>query len=136
MRIFTKLIIAVLLVSTLLNAGVYEDGLKAYKKANYKQAKKLFEKAAKKGNAKAQYKLAYMYANTHKGIKKNQKKAMKWYKKSAKQGNGDAQADLAWIYGNGIGVKPDIKKAKKLFKQACSNGSKMGCAFNKALNKK
>ncbi len=131
-----KLIIAFLLVSALLNASAYEDGLSAYKKANYKKAKKLFEKAAKKGNAKAQYKLAYIYANFHTGLKKDQKKAMYWYEKAAKQNNGDAQADLAWIYGNGLGVKQDIKKSKRLFKQACSNGSKLGCAFYKALNKK
>ena len=130
------IIIAILTLSTLLNANTYNDGMKAYKAGKFTQAKQLFEKAAKKGDVNAQYRLAYMYANAHKGIKKDSKKSIYWYEKAAKQNNANAQADLAWIYGNGIGVEPDIKKAKKLFKQACKNGSKIGCAFTKAFNKK
>jgi TPR repeat protein len=49
-----KIMIALLLLAGLAYAGAYENGLKAYKNGNYKEALKWYKKAADQGNALAQ----------------------------------------------------------------------------------
>ena len=72
---------------------------------NYKQAEKLqkseknegsFEyylKAAKQGDAEAQYNLGVCYRNGY-GVEKNPAEAVKWLRKAADQGDAQAQAIL------------------------------------------
>jgi len=64
------------------------------------------QKMAKKGNAQAQYKLAYMYENGQ-GTKKDLNKATGWYKKAAKKRFPAARMRLTYIDTLKNGFKPE-----------------------------
>lgn len=80
-----------------------------------------YMKAAKKGDAEAQYNLAQCYYNGD-GVTQNYKEAVKWYRKSANQGYAAAQCGLGvcYYYGNGITESDD--KAVELFRKAAEQG--------------
>lgn len=77
----------------------------------------LYREAAEQGNAIAQYKLGYCYAEG-KGVTKNPRKAAEWWEKSAKQGHATAQSNLGAYYAAGMGVTQNFKKAVELWKEA------------------
>ena len=83
----------------------------------------VFLKAAKQGNAVAQYNLGVMYQQG-KGVPKNDKTAGKWYTLAAEQGDADAQSNLGWMYYNGRGVLQDYVRAHMWFNIAASLGDK------------
>ena len=76
-----------------------------------------FQKAAKSGNAKAQYNLGLLYEKGD-GVSKNLRKAVKWYHRAAEQDHQKAQANLGWMYVNGMGVKEDFDEAAKWYKRS------------------
>ena len=82
----------------------------------------LYQKAAKQGNANAQYNLGLMY-HEGRGIAKNVAKAVAWYQKAADKGNADAQFNLGCMYGNGEGIARDEAEAVRWFRKAAKNGS-------------
>ena len=53
-------------------------------------------KAAKKGNAGAEYKLGWMYEQG-KGVTPIYEMALRWYRKAAAHGNKDAQAGIVRV---------------------------------------
>jgi len=128
-----KIIMAVLLLTTLIYANSFDDGLKAYNNGKYKEAVKWFKKAANQGNASAQTNLGFMYDNGQ-GVRQDYKEAVKWYKKAANQGDAGAQYNLGFMYKNGQGVRQDKSQAKELFGKACDNGFQLGCKGYKILN--
>ena len=79
----------------------YIDG-KGVKK-NFKKAIYWFQKAAKHGDAKAQYNLGVLYEKGD-GVSKNLRKAVKWYLKAAEQAHQEAQANRA-LYPEVVVVK-------------------------------
>jgi len=130
-----KIIISILLLSSLVYAGLVNDGFNAYNHGNYREAVKLWKKAANQGDAEAQLNLGLMYDNGQ-GVKQNYVKAVKWWKKAANQGDAEAQNNLALMYDNGQGVKQNLSKAKELFGKACNGGIKSGCHNYKILNER
>ncbi len=70
---------------------------------NYERAIKLYEKAAKRGLAKAQYYCGYMYLKGR-GVRKSNAKALELIEKAALQGYPKAQYLLAQMYFSGEGV--------------------------------
>jgi len=112
-----KIIISILLLSSLVYAGLVNDGLNALKHENYKEAAKLWRKAANQGNAVAQYDLGLMY-DYGKGVKQNYFKAVKWYRKATNQGAARAQYNLGNMYNYGKGVKQNYVKAVKWYRKA------------------
>lgn len=74
-------------------------------------------KAAKSGNAQAQWELGYAY-NEGVGIEQSYDEAIVWYVKSAKQGNAEAQFALGRLYYRGFGVGQDYAKAVKYLRPA------------------
>ena len=60
---------------------------------------RLWEGAAEKGNANAQYNLGIMYDQGH-GVDVNFSKAIKWYEKAAEQGHAKAQERIKEIIAN------------------------------------
>ena len=87
-----------------------------------------FEKQAKKGDAKAQAKLAKMYAGfagflTQFGPEQDYKEALYWAKESFKQGEPEGAWILARAYHNGLGVDVDIDKAISYCESGASYGS-------------
>lgn len=69
------------------------SGKKAYELGDYQKAVKLYTKEAKQGDAKAKYRLGYMYQYGQ-GVEHNYKKAIEYYTQSAKQGNQYSQFNL------------------------------------------
>jgi TPR repeat protein len=128
-----KLLMVLLLFTALVHADLINNGLKAFNNGNYKEAKKLWKKAADQGYAEAQFILGLMYYDGQ-GVRQDYKEALKWCRKAADQGNAGAQFILGLMYDIGQGVRQNKSKAKELFGQACDNGYQEGCHNYKILN--
>lgn len=86
---------------------------------NKVKAHTYFMKAAKLGNAAAQYMVGYNYDEGYGGVQINWKEAVKWYQKAANQNHSGAAYGLGEFYYFGVGgVKQDINKAIDYFKKA------------------
>jgi len=73
---------------------------------------------AEKGDAKAQYRLAQMYASGNQ-VEKDNTEALKWYRKAAEQGFADAQAKLGDLYRLGqSGVERHYIESAKWYLKA------------------
>lgn len=111
-----------LFVSTAAFAGDLEAGKALYEKDDYTKAYLLLEKAAKAGNADAQFMVGNLYL-WGEGTSKNARTAAQWYRKSAAQGHVKAQSNLAILYENGDGVKRDYQQAIRLYSAAAEQGN-------------
>jgi TPR repeat protein len=112
-----KLFIFIILYSCLF-ARNYEDGIKYYKKTQYKKAKQSFLLASNNNDNKAMLALGIMYANGD-GVKKDGKKSLDWFIKSANAGNIHAYLKLGNIYAS----KKYFEKAFKWFEKAAMLGN-------------
>ena len=83
-----KIILSILLLSSLVYANLVDDGANAYKNGNYKEAAKLFRKAANHGYALAQYDLGYMYAKGQ-GVRQDLHTAKELFGKACDNGYQD-----------------------------------------------
>ena len=80
------------------------------------------KRQAERGNLKAQYDLALLYANG-KGTATNETEAMKWIRKAAAQGEPRSQALLGASYANGgKGSPQDDLEVEKLFRKSAEQG--------------
>ena len=75
----------------------YGKGLLAYENEHYRDAFNCFLEAAKRGNIKAQWRLAECYEDGN-GVPRNPSEAAKWYQKLADEGDAEAQYRLAVSY--------------------------------------
>lgn len=82
--------------------------------------------SAKKGDAKAQYVVGYMYYNG-KGVPKDYIKAAEWYEKSAESEYTKALNNLAYLYQKGKGVEKEITKAEQLLLKSANMGDDVAC---------
>jgi TPR repeat protein len=99
-----------------------EDGSAAIEQKDYKKAHLLLLPEARKGNAFAQYNVAFMYANGL-GVEKNEVEAVKWYRSAAEQGDATAQANLGLMIVQGRGVKQDYQEGMKWYLKAAEHGN-------------
>jgi|GEM_PF-2337181 len=86
---------------------------------------------AKKGDASAQYEIAYRYDTGVFG-ENNEQQAFIWYQKSAAQNNASAQNNLGVLYLKGRGTKKDLVRAFEFFKKAAAQDldiAKMNLAY-------
>lgn len=81
--VIVMMIVAGVHAPRMLHAG-YDEGYQAASKGLYKVALAEFQKAAEKGDARAQYSLGVMYLDGI-GTQKDKKEAMRWLKKAADQ---------------------------------------------------
>ena len=83
-------------------------------------------KAAKQGNAEAQYNVGKIYADgaTADGARVEQDfaKALKWYTQAADQGHALAQFYLGMMYERGDGVLQNTSEAARLYQLAAAQG--------------
>ena len=79
-------------------------------------------KSAKKGDARAQFSLGWMYAEG-KDTPQDDKQAVHWYTKSAEQGSAWAQYNLGLMYDNGRGVPQDYEKAIDWYTKSAEQGN-------------
>jgi TPR repeat protein len=115
-----RTILAGAFVALLGSAGVswsadFEKGIAAYKSKDYASALREFKPLAQQGNAEAQLRLSWLYANGQ-GVPQDYKTAVKWYRLAAKQGNAPAQYNLGLMYSKGRGVVQDDKTAVKWYR--------------------
>jgi len=91
------------------------------KKGDKQKALKWFKKSAKKGDVKAQYRVATLTSN--------KKEKIKWLKKSAKNNYVEAQFDLGKIFFK----KHQLKSSKYWLRKAKKNGSKKASVYLKRM---
>ena len=99
----------------------YNNGDTAYAEGDYQGAILEWLQVAKQGDARAQYNVAWMYANG-KGTSQDFQEAANWYEKSADQGYVDAQYNLANLYLRGSGVTQNDYLAFSWFIKAAEQG--------------
>jgi len=115
--------IFIFIIATLtLFANDFNQAVEDYNSGGYIKSLNTFYTLAKKGDAKAQYNVALIYANG-KGVQKDLSKARKWYEKAAKQGNGPAQYNLAQLYHTaGATDAHGYEKARYWYEKAVEAG--------------
>ena len=110
----------------ILLAHRYEDGLGV--KQSDKKAIELYEMAAKRGHASAQYNLGNYYnEGSQGGLTQSSERAFEWYTLSANQGFALAQYNVpSWkvgvYYCNGNVVEQSYTKARKWLTKAAAQG--------------
>lgn len=82
---------------------------------------KQLTKAAKKGDAEAQYQLGYSYYYGE-GVRQNRKEAVYWYTKAAKLNHAEAQYLLAYSYHFGNSITQDYKQSIYWYTKAAEQG--------------
>lgn len=107
--------------NTLSPEKLYNLGMAAYNKKNYKEAITYLLPAAEQGLDIAQYDLGGMY-NLGYGVSQNYYEAKKWYQKAAEQGYAKAQYCLGDLYNGGLGVTRDYYEAVKWYQKAADQG--------------
>ncbi|KAF9977317.1 hypothetical protein BGZ73_006358 [Actinomortierella ambigua] len=81
-----------------------------------------YKRAAKMGNAKAQFNVGRMFRFGY-GTPQNKSEAATWYRKAADQGYAEAQVALALMYKDGEGVPKNPKEAILLYEKAAEQGN-------------
>lgn len=100
--------------------------------ADLKAAAQLYQSAAAKGFAPAQYRLGSMYEKGI-GVDKDIAMAKSWYERAAAKGNIKAMHNMAVLYAEGaIDGKPDYGMAGQWFRQAAEHGLR-DSQFNLAI---
>ena len=79
----------------------YRDGVGV--KQSDKKAIELYEMAAKRGNATAQFNLGHYYHHGSHGLTQSSTRATEYYTLAANQGNANAQSNLGVMYAKGEG---------------------------------
>ena len=97
------------------------DGNAALTRGDFSKAYRYFLAESKKGNAKAQLYLGWMYYYG-KGINQDYRKSFDWYKAAANAGKVEALNALGMMYEKGLGVKLDGKEATKWYKKGAEEG--------------
>ena len=124
-----------MLCSSVARADDLKDTEDAYKKGNYAQVIELLLPLVAQGDAEAQFRLGWIYAEG-KGVTQDYKEAVKWYRLAAKQGEVVAQYNLGVMYDEGKGVKQDYVRAYMWFNLAASKGYKNGSKNREKVTKK
>ena len=101
-------------------ALIYENGLGVEK--DLPQAQLWYERAAKNGNASAQYNLGQMYHVAGEEDVHAYEKAKYWYDKAVNSGVKEAYNNLGALYLNGQGVNKDEQKAFRFFQKGAKKG--------------
>ena len=85
------------------------------------QTATLYRVRAEQGDAKAQFRLGYIYYQG-KGVPQDYAEAVRWYRKAADQGDPNAQTDLGSMYYQGKGVPQDYAEAVRWYRKAADQG--------------
>lgn len=124
------LLLITALIAFPVRADLYDDGMEAVDRKDYKSAVPLLEKAAIQGNLKAHYQLGLMYLNGE-GVAKDPAKALEQFQESGerwaarlryKEGFPEAQYMLGTMYRDGVGTVKDPEAAAKWFGRAADQG--------------
>ena len=98
---------------------MYESGKGPGKDLN--AAREWYDKAAKQGHKKAQYRLLYIDISKN-GLTDTSKNQFSTLRTEANTGNPDAQYFLGKMYASGVGVPKNLEDAQTWLKKATFNG--------------
>ena len=87
------------------------------------KAIELYETAAKRGDASAQYNLGLYYNNGSHGLTQSSTRAIEYYTLAAEQGDTDAQHNLGAMYYQGDGFEQSYSKAREWMTKAAAQGN-------------
>ena len=123
-RLTLVLVVLISLAGKVLPAAAQDaldQGLAAYRSADYAKAAEIWRPLAEKGDAAAQYRLGTLYAEG-KGVAQDDKEAFKWFQRAAEKGDASAQYNVGASYAAGVGVAKDETEAAKWFRRAAEQG--------------
>jgi TPR repeat protein len=127
-RCFLFLVLLVLAYATVACSNSFEEAKSAYDRGDYKEAVRLFNLLAEKGNAKAQMWLGNMYIGGQ-GVPQDYQEALRWYRKAAEQGDAQALFNLGTMYENGEGIPQDYEEALRWYRKAAEQDNKDALLF-------
>ena len=110
-------------------AGAYADGQGVAQ--NLPEALRLYQQAADRGLASAQFSLGMMH-ELGRGVPADRASAFGYYLKAAEQGFAPAQFNVGNMYSGGLGVKQDLFEAALWFRRGAEAGLP-GAQYNLAL---
>jgi hypothetical protein len=129
-RPLVTMLVLALVVLLLLQGGLalfggrpasYQQGLVAYRHADFAAAKRVWEPVAEAGDPRAQFMLGYL-SELGLGQPWSNAAAAPWYRQAAERGNALAQARLASLYARGMGVAHDEAAASRWYQAAAQGG--------------
>lgn len=133
LRLLQSLLLVLLCIAAVAaRAGDTAAADAAYKKGDYRTAAHDLQALAKKGEAKAQYRLGVLY-DKGQGLRQDRAKAAQWYMKAAQQGYIPAQYNLAILYYNGEGVEQDLVMAYAWLQVSVARGYRQAAAARDAV---
>ena len=103
-------------------------------KQSSSKAIELFEMAAQRGNASAQYSLGFYYHNGSHGLTQSSKRAIEYYTLAAEQGHASAQFNLGVSYYQGQGIETSFSKAREWLTKAAAQGQEDAIKYLKQLD--
>jgi TPR repeat protein len=121
MRIRLLLAVTAALTADGTLASPLEDGIAAYERYDFSQARDALAPVAAQGSAKAQGILGSMYMRGE-GVPLNAMVAAGWLRRAAEQGNMAAQSNLGRLYFHGRGVRRNYGEAVRWFRSAALQG--------------
>ncbi|HJP21775.1 MAG: hypothetical protein QF546_15115 [Alphaproteobacteria bacterium] len=101
--------------------ATFENGKQAYDRGDFAAAFRIWQAAARAGDARAQTNLGVLYA-LGRGVKPDAKVAVSWYRRAAAQDYAKGQYNLGLALRAGKGIGKDEAKAVALFRQAAEQG--------------
>jgi TPR repeat protein len=104
-------------------------------KQSDKKAIELYEKAAKRGSATAQYNLGQYYDQGLHGLTQSTKRAIEYWTSAANQGHPDAQLNLGVTFYQGKDVTKTDSKAREWWTKAAAQGEENAIKYLKILDK-
>lgn len=99
----------------------FDEGLRAFERADFATATREFQAAADAGHAGALYYLGRMRLMAE-GGPADYKQAVMYLRKAAERGNANAQYYLGVLYYRGIAVKRDYAEAVRWYSAAAAQG--------------
>jgi len=106
-------------------AASWEKGFAALEKGKPEKAAKLFKRAARDGDSRAQHSLAVLYLQG-KGVDQDDEQGVKWLRKAAKQGLSVSQSLLGSLYSSGKVIAQNDVKAVEWYRAAADQGDRKG----------
>jgi uncharacterized protein len=94
--------------------------------ATEKEALRLFNEAAVRGDAWAAYKLGITHQQAKLGVSANEELALKWYEQSARSYYAPAILEVAWILAYGQNKHRNDDRAQRLFELSAQMGERAG----------
>jgi TPR repeat protein len=118
-------------------AQLFREGLAAYQTLSQDkaQAAKLFQQAADRGHAGAQYYLGMSYERGA-GVPKDVAAALNWYRRSATNGCPEAGVTLGNFYSDGLEAKQDYAEAYVWYGVAAAQGNRLAEVFRRGAQRK